>query len=380
MSPRKRSTGPGSGVRRQSPPPPKIQRWIDLIAALLRRHYGVTFEDLRRDVPAYSEGRSRDTILRMFERDKDELRELGVAIATVPDEEGEPAAYRLRATDFYLPYLAATTPGASGPARVPGRAERAGYRSLARLAFEPEELAAIADAAERVRQLDDPVLANDAASAVRKLAFDLPVGTLAANGTVTIVTRSPAADHTFELLDTALRRRKLVTFEYRSMERDECSRRTVEPYGLFFLGSHWYLAGRDTARDALRNFRLHRIAAAEMNRLREHTPDYEIPRDFDLRGHAESRHAWELGDGDAVDAVVAFLIADGAAAAAARLGDPVNGDAATRRFRVRRAGPFVRWLLSFAGDARPVSPASIVDAFRRCAKETKKLYDSKEPT
>ena len=32
----------------------KIQRWIDLLAALLRRHYGATFEQLRDDVPAYA--------------------------------------------------------------------------------------------------------------------------------------------------------------------------------------------------------------------------------------------------------------------------------------------------------------------------------------
>ncbi|HUF27469.1 MAG TPA: WYL domain-containing protein [Gemmatimonadaceae bacterium] len=366
MPARKRSSPAAKKSRARSPSStqPKIQRWIDLVAALLRRHYGVSFEELRQEVPAYAEDKSKATILRMFERDKDDLRELGVPIETVYDDDGQPAAYRLRVRDFYLPYLAATT-------------EREGYRALPRLAFEPEELAAVADAAERVRQLEDPVLAADADAAIRKLAFDLPVGSLAANGIVRIVPGTPrASDRTFELLDSALRRRKRVSFDYHSMERDESNRRSVEPYGLFFLGAHWYLAARDAERGVLRNFRISRIANVEVNEHREQSADYDIPRDFDLRAHAVSRHAWELGDGDALDAVVRFRSLDGATAAAARLGEPVDGDDGTRRFRVRRTGTFARWLMSFAGDARPLSPPEVVEAYRECSRRTLARYES----
>jgi proteasome accessory factor B len=62
---------------------PKIQRWIDLLAALLRRHYPATFEELIRDVPAYGGSQSQDARRRMFERDKDELRGFGVPIETM---------------------------------------------------------------------------------------------------------------------------------------------------------------------------------------------------------------------------------------------------------------------------------------------------------
>jgi hypothetical protein len=71
---------------------------------------------------------------------------------------------------------------------------------------------------------------------------------------------------------------------------------------------------------------------------------------------------------------VAFRVADGATAAAARLGDAVNAAGDIRRFRVRRMPPFVRWLLSFAGDAIPVGPPALVSAFRACAGETLALY------
>ena len=363
------------------PHPRKIQRWIDLIAALLRRHYGITFAELSRAVPAYAEATSRDAVLRMFERDKDELRKLGVAIETVGDDDGVPSEYRLRRKDFYLPYLFATSTRirpTSAPARAnisPAPVERPGYRDLPRLAFEPDELAAVADAAECVRQLGDPLLAADAESAMRKLAFDLPIGALVSTAPAAVIAGRARGDaRSFELLHRALRNRKRASFTYRPPDREDFEDREVEPYGLFLLGGNWYLVARDTERDGLRNFRLNRIDGVVVNARREQTADYEIPSSFDLREHARSRQAWELGDGEAVDAVVTFRASDGAGAAAARLGQAANGDGDTRRFHVRRMPPFVRWLLSFGGDAIPVSPMTLVSAFRSCAAETLALY------
>ena len=68
---------------------PKVQRWIDLLAALLRRHYPASFDELIRDVPAYAGDQSHDARRRMFERDKDELRGFGVPIETIKTPEGE---------------------------------------------------------------------------------------------------------------------------------------------------------------------------------------------------------------------------------------------------------------------------------------------------
>ena len=360
-----------------SPPPlppartPKIQRWVDLIAALLRRRYGASFEELSRDVPAYAEAANRDAVLRMFERDKDELRKLGLVIEARGEDDGVPSDYLLRRKDFYLPYLLATSEETQRPP-----IEHAWYRDLPRLSFEPDELSAVADAAERVRQLGDPLLEADAASAIRKLAFDLPIGALVSTAPVSVVAARAHADaRSFEQLHRAMRHRKRASFAYRSPDRDDAAHRVVEPYGLFFIGGSWYLVARDTERDALRNFRLNRIDGVVVNAKREQSADYEIPRDFDLHEHARSRQAWELGDGEAMEARVTFLVTDGAGAAAARLGEAGNGDATTRRFRVRRMPPFVRWLLSFGGDAIPIGPASLVAAFRSCARETLALYE-----
>jgi len=356
--------------------PPKIVRWTDLLASLLRNRYAISFEQIAREVPGYGAGeKDRASVKRMFERDKKELLRFGVPIETVLDEKGEPTLYTVARTNFYLPYLglldAARRP--SPPRR--GKVGREGYRMLQALAFEPDELAAVAEAAARVRALGDPGVAADADSAMRKLAYDLPVGATAAERAPHVVpARAQPDPAAFAVLDEALRDRKVVTLDYRSMGSDRTAARTVEPYGLFYLHGHWYLAGRDRDAGELRNFRLSRMSGVRRNTARESTPDYDVPPGFRLREHARSRQAWELGDGDAREVDVRFVRDTGAAAAAARLGAPVEGAPDRRRFTVRRQDAFVRWLLAFAGDARPVAPADVVAEFDAQLRATLALY------
>jgi hypothetical protein len=187
---------------------------------------------------------------------------------------------------------------------------------------------------------------------MRKLACDLPVDAAARPDARVAAARARAAPELFSTMGDALRRRKRVTFTYHTMGSDATAPRTVEPFGLFFLNQHWYLAARTPGEETVKNYRLGRITDAEANAKQPATPDYEIPAGFDLQEHARSRQAWELGTGDAVTAVVALLNTSGAAVAAHRLGEAVDGDERLRRFRVRRVDSFARWLLSFARRGR----------------------------
>lgn len=356
----------------------KVQRWIDLVSTLLVHRFPLTFLELARHVPAYladgsvAAGEPSDTLKRMFERDKDELKAFGVPIEKVGENGDEESRYQLPTRDFYLPYLlVASQRGTARPRRV----ERYGYRELEVLAFEPDELVAIAEGAARARQLGDPTLAADVDSALRKLAVDLPLGAASAgDGTYLAPVRARPDPRTLEMLGDALFRRKRATMTYHSMGHDVTARRTVEPYGLFFLNGHWYLVARDAEKGALRNFRVSRVADVAVNEGKKGTPDYEIPSEFRLREHARSRQAWELGDDDALEAVVELRGDTGAVVAARALGRPIEGHPERRAFSVRRADAFARWLLSFAGDAVPVAPAAIVDEYRRQVARTRELY------
>jgi len=363
-------------VTRGAAASPKIQRWIDLIAALLLRRYPISFEDLVAEVPAYKATKSPEARRRTFERDKDELRDYGVPIETRRNPEGEVIGYRLDKRQFYLPYLAVQhhLPGGSR------KASKSGYHDLSSLAFDPDELTAVADAAALIRQVGDPALSDAAGSAMRKLAFDLPVDSIRTEHDLQVVRPRGAPDpDVFERLTSALERRKLVSFSYHTIGRDETRRRSVEPWGLFFLGQHWYLAGRDTEANGLRNFRLSRVSQVEVNAKRAQKPDFEIPADFRLRDHARSREAWALGDVGMTDATVEVRGGRGAARMADRLGAPVEGHPDRRRFEVRRLDVFARWLLSFGGDLRPLEPPELVDAFQDLARRTAAVYGDGKP-
>jgi predicted DNA-binding transcriptional regulator YafY len=254
---------------------------------------------------------------------------------------------------------------------------RAGYRAIPTLTFEPEELAAVLASGQLARKLDDPLLTSHFESAVRKLTFDLHL-TAAPSPEDDEVITNPHRDGggaQLRQLGTALLRLKRVTFAYHTMSSDRTAKRTVEPYGLFLQSGHWYLAARDVEHDVVRNFRVSRMSDVAVNAKKPQSTDYAIPRSFRPTKHARSRKAWELGDGDVEEATVKFVGSKGAVRAAASLGHPVRGAPGQRRFQVRRADVFVRWLLSFAGDAVPLAPPRLVEAYRDLVRETLAVYD-----
>lgn len=353
----------------------KSQRQIDLLAALLAYHAPRTFEQIVDDVPDYQQS-AGPSLKRLFERDKKDLRELGVPVETVGGEGSEDSAYRLRTKDFYLPYLTLMN---SLEWSKPRKVDKTGYHALPVLAFEPEELVAIARAGHRVRSMGDPGLAGEVDSALRKLAFDLPVDSaMPASEEHLHVRGKRAGAAELDALSAALLLRKRVKFWYQGMNSGSREQRTVEPYGLFFLNAHWYLAAYDTDREALRNFRVSRIEQVKRLDSKDASPDYQVPDDFSLREHARSRQAWEIGDGDGVHAVVEFSGGSGVARAGAELGEPVQGRPNCRTFRVRRQDTFARWILSFAGEAMPLEPPELVQAVRDLAAATRAVYAEAE--
>ncbi len=347
----------------------KLLRWFDLMAALLRRHYPVSFAELSRDVPAYMhEGSPSDTLLRMFERDKDELRATGIAIETVVSPDGDATEYRLRAQSFYLPYLVLAASDASAPR--PNRPTGTGFGGLPTLAVLPDETVMLRRAAERVHTLGEPQLTHDAERALRKLRYDLPEELAAPTAS-----KAQGDSTHFPLLLDGVQRRKQITFTYHSIGRGATDARTVDPYGLVYLTGNWYLVAYDPSAQGRRHFRTSRMKHVRVNGKAPGTHDFEVPPDFNLRQHAKSRQAWELGTGD-VDAIdVAFIRQRAETAAAIQLGEEVATTQAhsahvQRRYSVRRRDTFLRWLLAFGGDAVPVAPPEVVQDWHALLRTT----------
>jgi proteasome accessory factor B len=363
----------------KSPRTPKVQRWIDLVAALLRYHFPVDFATLAAEVPAYHRARSGATLKRMFERDKDELRALGIPIESVVNADGVIDRYRLRPQDFYLPYLAMVEE--SGRRQEPMRARGHGYQALPSLAFSADELELVWQAAERVVQLGDPQLARDAASARRKLAHDLaPTGPNAPSAEQVVTSGSATDAHRqLELLDDAIRCRKHVEFAYHAFASDATTTREVAPYGLVFLSGVWYLIGREPGSEPVKRYRLQRMAALRVNPAQPQQPDFHMPPSFRLADFAAVRQPWEIGTGEPVTALVRFTPTHQVTHDAMALGDPADGAPHHRRYQLRRVETFARWLLAHGGDAIPESPPSLVRAFHDLLAATRAVYEPQDP-
>lgn len=205
----------------------RTERLLNLVICLLATRRWLTKEQIRAAVPQYADGESAEAFDRMFERDKEDLRELGVPIVTGTDSAwfDDEVGYRIDRDAYALP-----------PVQL-----------------DAEELA-ILGLASRVWQ--QASLAGPAARALVKLSA-LGVEPDEAS-LVGVEPRVRTAEPAFEPLYAATRTRTPVAFRYRKPEGD-ASERHVEPWAVVSRGGRWYLVARDLDRDAPRVFRMSRI-------------------------------------------------------------------------------------------------------------------------
>jgi proteasome accessory factor B len=357
----------------------KTQRWLDLIALLVGRRVPLEVEDIMERVPAYARkwvhgtAAGRSAARRMFERDKDELKQLGIPLEAVKyrinygAEELE--GYRLQHADFYLPYLRLVADAASAP--VTGKPAR-------ELPLEEEEARLALDALRHVADLPAFPFAAEARSAFRKLAFDLDLELFAA---APVLWLDPPGQEVLRehlrLLSRALFARKRVSFRYRGIHRGAVTEREVEPYGLFYQRD-WYLVGHDLRREALRVFRVARVEDLQPNPRSPKQSDYEIPAGFSVQSYLE-REAWELGEEETetIDAAVRFRFPASIQAEHSGWGELMEAHpdgGALRRFEVRQVDPFLRWVLAQEGEAEIVSPPELRRALGQLAADVAALY------
>jgi len=369
----------------------KVQRWLDLIAFLAGRRFPVEVDRLMTGVPAYAErwqrgdDTDRASVRRMFERDKDELRELGVPIETVEYRVGwgqdRAEGYRLAREDFYLPYLRLLREGSGkeepGSDRDPRGRASPRPDTLPSVRLHEEEAGLALDALELVADRPAFPFAEDARAALRKLTFDLDPDTL--ERTPLLWVDPPGTEslvETLRSLTEALTRRKRVEFTYHGIGRDEITEREVEPWGLLYQHSHWYLLGWDRTREGRRTFRVARIGKVEVNPRKPATPDFAVPEDFDL-AELRGRSAWELGGEEPLTARVRFPFPRSLWAernGVGRLVERASDGAQVRAFDVVQPNPFLRWILSQAGEAEILEPPELVRGFREMARKVVDLY------
>jgi len=370
----------------------KTQRWLDLLAFLIGRRLPVAVEQIMESIPAYArdwetgDDTARASVRRKFERDKDELRELGIPLQTVPYAMGGETqdGYVLARKDFYLPYLrivgaaGASTEGSAARARGLDRPRQGGVPDLD---LSAADACAALDALWRVEGLPHYPYAAEARSAFHKLSGDIDLDMFRRPPVVQLDgSRSSEIGPALRVLAEALHARKRVTFTYRGIHRDEETERDVAPYGLAFQGGHWYLVGHDALRDDLRVLRVSRMRDLSANRAAPHTRDYEIPDDFRL-DDTLGKQAWELGSAGEGELAARVRFRFPLSLWAERNGhgeldDEAADGSSIRRFAVRQVHPFLRWVLTFEGEAEILEPPQLRRGLREMAAEVAAVHEA----
>jgi proteasome accessory factor B len=307
----------------------RAERLVNLVIALLGTRQFLTAARIRATVPGYEAddgtARADEAFKRMFERDKAELREMGVPLETgrtsaFDTEDG----YRIARADYELPDITLTG----------------------------EEAAAVGLA---LRLWESARLAGAAQSALVKLkAAGVDVDT---GRGLPIQPRLDAGEPAFEASYAAARDRRELAFDYRRPDEDAPTRRRVQPWGVVAWHGRWYLGGLDLDRQRPRVFRLSRVVGTP--KASGPAGAFEPPADVDLTAMV----AGQFGGGEELAVVVRARpgTAVGLRRRATSLGPADDGD---DRLELRTTGPWslAGELAAYGADVVVESPAEVREA------------------
>jgi proteasome accessory factor B len=213
---------------------PVEERLFSLVLALVATEHGLTKAEILGSVQGYRQrykpGGDNASLERQFERDKDDIRELGVPLETI-----EPL----------------TDPGNNQLLRY--RIPKGAYDLPADVTFTPEETTLLNLAAEVWREGS---LSSESHRALLKLRS---LGVEVDDPTIGYAPRIRMRESAFEPLRQAIAKHVVVRFPYLKPGFSEATERTVEPHALVQHEGRWHLASRDVDRDQPRTFLLSRI-------------------------------------------------------------------------------------------------------------------------
>ena len=295
----------------------RIERLINLIIALLETRRPLTAEEIRTRVAGYEQAQY-ESFRRAFERDKEELRAMGIPIEVRKqnplDEHSD--GYLIPKDRYYLPELD----------------------------LEADEIAALRIAAEAVRGAQ-----SEAEAGFMKISVDTAAAPV--DGPQ-VAWGDDVGEPILGAIYEAQLERRPIRFSYRTAAGQE-STRTLEPYGLVNRRGHWYVIGNDLGRGATRSFRVSRFGGSV--EILEGT--YDIPAGFDALQRLPAE-PFEIGEehGEATvrfDASLAWWVEQNLAGSSSAPGPDGSVDVI---LPVGNPAALVSWVLGFGASAEILSP------------------------
>ena len=294
----------------------KAERLINLTIALLAANRYLKKSEIFKSVEGYSG--SADSMDRMFERDKNELRSLGIDISVGdidPLFDDEPG-YRIFKDSY-------------------------GFQLKE---LEPADVALLSVAA---KLWNDSVLGADAQSSLIKLeSLGL---TETQDSTLTFSYRYENPTLNLGKIEEAILTTKSIKFNY----RDSDLIREVEPYRIALWRGFWYVIGKDIDKNDVRIFKVSRISG-EVSITKK---DFKLPREFNV--------SEQLPSGDNYEVIL--KVANDKSVVLRNLGEVIGteGDEDLVRIYFSDHGEALRELLRHGNNVKVESPKELIDSYRR---------------
>jgi proteasome accessory factor B len=293
----------------------KAERLINLTLALLATSRYLKKSEIFANVNGYSG--NAESMDRMFERDKSELRDLGIDISVGdldPFFDDEPG-YRIfkDSYSFQLKNL--------DPADV-------GILSVAAKLWNDSVLGV--DAQAGLLKLESLGISNDTNS---NLTFDYRY-------------EDPTANLTE--IESAILEEKSIKFLY----RDGNEIREVDPYRILLWNGFWYFIGLDKAKGEIRTFKVSRISGEVLQTKSK----FKIPENFDVKAHIPVLDRFQ----------VTLKIPEGKAVVLRNLGELVESDEGYDIYKLvfADAETGLREILRHGADVQILEPKSLISSYK----------------
>jgi len=337
----------------------KTERLLELVSLLLKHRRPVPKPEIKQLLPHYQRlsGPSFD---RTFERDKRELRSLGVPVKVYSIETGEEVDNPAQAAKY--------------------EAQELGYLIdhqeyyLPRLDFSAEEWAVISlvCAGPQSPAAKDQALAL--ASLAQKIGCQKPGGKgspaeigLSANARP----EAEAESKVLGRLQEAVKEGVTIRFCYHSIHSDISDERQADPYLLVYNAGVWYLIAYCHKRKEVRTFKVSRIKELKLLVSRER---FNVPGDFDKSKYM-GRKAWEMGGGLVVP-VILKVNPESAWLVKRELGQPAvwNKGKDLVSTMVSNPDPFIRWAAAHCDQVRVEAPKEMARQVAARLQQVLKIY------
>ena len=209
----------------------QTERLLNLVCVLLTSEIGMTKAELFQAVRGYQQKAdgNLETLDKLFDRDKDLIREYGVQLVSNGNEKKHNVRYKIADGEFSWPKDLELT----------GRQ------------LELLELAAMAWSKTSIKNFADFGLIK-----LRALGHNID------NSIIGLAPRITISDQNFEILSSAIVEKKAVKFEYLKLDAIIPEQKIVLPVKIRSIEGEWVLLAKDAKNSEVKNYLLRRISSS----------------------------------------------------------------------------------------------------------------------